>query len=92
MGIIEGSDNDIQVNIIPNPNHGTFKINILGINDDLDLYVINSNGAIVRHKKLINTNTPLFSLDFDMSNLSKGIYYFKFINNKIVHIEKVIVN
>jgi t-SNARE complex subunit (syntaxin) len=92
VGITEGSDNNIQVNIIPNPNNGTFKINILGINDDIDMYLINSNGVMVKHKKLINTNTPMFSKEFDLENIPKGLYYLKFVNNKIVHIEKMIVN
>jgi hypothetical protein len=92
IGITEGSDNDIQVNIIPNPNNGIFKINIWGINNDIDLYIINSSGITIKHKKLINSNTPVFSKEFDLNNIPKGIYYLKVYNNKLVHVEKLIIN
>ncbi len=92
VGVNENYDNGIQVNVVPNPNDGLFTVNIVGVLGDIELYIYNSSGATIEHKKLMNHNATKDALDFDLNKVNRGVYYLKLINNDQVFIEKLIIN
>ena len=72
-----------NVRVYPNPNNGEFAI--VGINESLDLYVLNTTGQTLLNLKA-NSDTKI-----DLTGFSKGIYYLKLVSGNSVKIEKIIV-
>ena len=72
------------INVYPNPAKDVVNINCVGMKD---IHIVNSLGQVVRQLK-VNTNM----LKIDISELAKGLYLLKLINNKnIMYNEKFIV-
>ena len=83
-------ESNVTYQIYPNPTNGVVTISINGINDDLDLQIINLQGKIIRAETLTN-HTPSFTQDIDLSKYAKGIYYIKLTNKSFTKVEKLVV-
>jgi len=71
------------VNIYPNPNTGFFHID--GINGKVDIQILNATGQLIR------VLTADQSIEINLSNFAKGIYYLKLVSENDIMIEKIIV-
>lgn len=80
-GIIESNLDNL--NIFPNPNTGLFSI--VGINEALEISVLNTTGQIIEN---MNVNQ---SVTIDLSKYSRGIYYLKLVSGSSVRMEKIII-
>ena len=89
VGINHTSSNDPDITISPNPSNGTFNISISGATDDIDLFIMNSSGQIIHQEKLINTVGNSIH-NIDISSISKGSYYLKFVTEKSILFRKVL--
>ncbi len=72
-----------NITIYPNPNAGLF--NIEGVNQKVDIQILNSTG------QLIKTLTTDQATEINLSNFAKGIYYLKLVSDKGIRIEKIII-
>jgi VWFA-related protein len=72
-----------NLSIYPNPNTGVF--NVTGINEPVVIHVLNTSGQMIES---LTTNQ---SIEINLSNLAKGIYYLKVISEQDVRIEKIII-
>jgi len=90
--IIASVENDnliSNINIIPNPNNGNFK---LQINENLlfeQLLIVDLNGNILFDYNLVNNQNKL-NENFDISNYAKGTYYL-ILKNSNYTISKTII-
>jgi hypothetical protein len=83
-------DNNIALNIYPNPNHGTFNIDVKYLkSSSLNIEIINSQGQVVYQSYI--TNIENFQNNLDISNFSKGIYLLKINNGGLIQTKKIIV-
>lgn len=74
VGIIEPVKNSGEFTTYPNPTSGLFTLSFLGIaNGSCDIKLYNLVGQIMLTKN-ISQNAGLNSVDFDISNMSQGIY------------------
>jgi len=90
-GIEDMVNNDIDINVFPNPNNGTFYVSIDGLtNNTFDLVIFNVNKQVVFKKKLKN-NSGKYNKQINISDFSKGIYYLKLVDGNNTRIEKIIV-
>lgn len=87
-GINDFTDNS-DINIFPNPSTGTFTISITGINDVVELTVINLQGQEVYTEKLNVTGN--YTKQIALSAYPKGIYFLKLMGGDVVRTEKVVV-
>ncbi len=87
IGIKEQSAKTYDVSLHPNPNNGTFTLEINGDIKNGELLVINSFGQKVHHQKVIpGTN------EINTSNLVQGFYHYILTENKIrVHTGKLLI-
>jgi len=69
--------------VYPNPNTGLFTVT--GINEPVVIHVLNTSGQMIES---LTTNQ---SIEINLSNLAKGIYYLKVISEQDVRIEKIII-
>jgi len=92
VNIDDISNMDIDVQVIPNPNNGLFKLELSGLQESVNCQILNSSGSLVHTQKLEVFGSDKRSIDFDYSDLSQGVYYIKLIGEKQVHIEKMIIN
>ncbi len=86
---INGSLNNVDMNIYPNPNNGRYTMTIEGVNGTVNMEVIDIAGQVVYREKL--EATANYSAQFDMSTLAKGVYYIKLTNNDGVKTQKLII-
>jgi hypothetical protein len=86
---INGSLNNVDMSIFPNPNNGQYTMTIDGVNGEINMEVIDIAGQVVYRERL--EATANFSAQFDMSTLAKGVYYIKLTNNDGVKTQKLII-
>ena len=86
---VNGSLNNVDMTIFPNPNNGQYTMTIDGVNGEINMEVIDIAGQVVYRERL--EATANFSAQFDMSTLAKGVYYIKLTNNDGVKTQKLII-
>ncbi len=86
---INGSLDNVNVSIFPNPNNGQFTLSIVGAEGNMNMEIVNLAGQVV-YVQSIEANSN-FSTDIDVSEFSTGVYYIKLSNNKGVKINKLII-
>jgi hypothetical protein len=69
--------------VYPNPNTGLFTVT--GIYDPVEIHVLNTSGQMIESFKANQ------SIEINLSNLAKGIYYLKVISELDIRIEKIII-
>jgi uncharacterized membrane protein len=76
-----------SISIYPNPSNGLFTISNTINTDKLEVTIINTLGQTVMIETAKNTN----QLSFDLSKMSKGIYYAKVTTNEGTQLFKLIL-
>jgi len=90
VGINNPENNDIFINISPNPSNGIFNIEISKIDEAVNMNILNIQGQVVKSKILRSqSNNSIFQLD--LSAYPKGIYLIEFSSNKFIKTEKIII-
>jgi hypothetical protein len=69
---MEGSADDVKLDVIPNPNNGLFHIfgNIYG---NIDEIIYNSLGELV-YSRNVNKTEDLYQTDLDLQGMAPGVY------------------
>jgi hypothetical protein len=76
-----------SMNVFPNPSNGQFTISNTINTDKMDVTIINTLGQTIMIETAKNTN----QLSFDLSKMSKGIYYAKVTTNEGTKLFKLIL-
>lgn len=88
-GVNEITDSN-GLQIFPNPNKGTFEINLQNvISEDLFIEIVNANGQLVYENQL--SKATLTSLKVDLSKCSKGMYFVKVQNANNLLAKKIVI-
>lgn len=69
---IQANLNQMAFNIYPNPNHGSFTVNINGVKETIRVEIYNSIGKLVHSEDILSTQTIY-------TNIADGIYYVKLV-------------
>lgn len=77
-----------KITIYPNPNEGVFNIDLGGIEEEVNIQVINSIGSIVLDKTIHSVKAH----QFDIQNQPIGVYFVKITSGNNVKAEKIIKN
>ena len=85
---IEDRNDNMHISVYPNPNAGVFTLEINGPKEDFNLEIMNVNGQLIQSEQI---NTDKFSKQYDLSNLSGGIYYIRLINEDMTKTQKLII-
>ena len=89
-GINENADSN-GLQIYPNPNKGTFGIQLQNlISEDLFIEIVNANGQLVYENHLNKANLP--NIKIVLSSCSKGLYVVKVQTENIIKVEKIVIN
>jgi hypothetical protein len=89
-GIDNTAPEIISVKIYPNPANNILNLEIdVNGSSDLTLEILNAQGMLMYNSKIVTDR--LFNETIDISGYSKGIYYLRIFNKRLVHISKVIV-
>ena len=84
------SENKININLYPNPNHGTFFMNIEGNENNFELFIYNHIGEIVYSQKNLQPNNEY---PISMEKNANGIYFAEIKqNNQLISTQKIILN
>lgn len=82
-------DKSMQTRIYPNPSNGLFNIQVNGsLSDIYTIEIYNHSGELVYGGRTLHSNNVI-----DLSNKSKGLYFYKIISTKdVVSVGKMVVN
>lgn len=84
-------ENDLGLEIVPNPNRGEFNLEIEGaVESDLVLEIINSNSKIC-HLQNYKLQDHKIKIPIKKDQLSEGTYFVRVTNDRIVKIKKLII-
>lgn len=89
VGIPGHENRGLSVNIMPNPNNGHFRVNIEGVESELNLALFGSDGSLIETRLINNTGTN--NMEFSLEDLPKGLYFIRIYNEKINLLNKVII-
>jgi hypothetical protein len=84
----EGLSPEMKVNLYPNPNHGSFKINLVNFESSASIRVYNVIGSVFYTSSLEQTSLN----DIDLPWLRNGIYFIKLSSGNKEFVKKIIVN
>ncbi len=86
---IQNYVSDQAISIYPNPNSGSFTLN-LDVNDEVVIKMVNALGEVFYLSEKINLNgQTIKTIELDLPN---GIYYFKVEGNRTNLIEKIVIS
>ncbi|HSG68117.1 MAG TPA: T9SS type A sorting domain-containing protein, partial [Bacteroidales bacterium] len=87
---IEESTGGSRFRIFPNPSSGLFNVEVSGLEGETDISVFSPSGIKVYQDEWHLKNEGS-NLEVDLSDLDRGMYYLRFLNGKITHTEKIII-
>lgn len=87
---IDITENAPSIKLFPNPNRGNFKFLISNFKSDIEMRILNIHGQLIR-KEILSVNTSPYTKEIDLSMMPKGIYFIQIRSNKMINIEKVVV-
>jgi C1A family cysteine protease len=93
IGITEYSDEDLQIQVLPNPTTGSFILQYKGINagQTSQITITNNLGQQLFTQQITLTSEE-YQQPFDLSGQPRGIYYVRVVTNNQVFVKKVIKN
>ena len=84
------SENKINISLYPNPNHGTFFMNIQGNENNFELFIYNHIGEIVYSQKNLQPNNEY---PISLGKNANGIYFAEIKqNNQLISTQKIVLN
>jgi hypothetical protein len=86
VSVNENDKTHLNVKIIPNPNNGRFSVSIGTPDLEIQYVLYSSNGLIIDRNTVKGAE-----IDFNLTDLPKGMYLLRLMNNKTNHLEKIIV-
>ena len=89
VGVGENYGDKMNVQIIPNPNRGSFKLSIADMENKLDIAIFSSDGGLIESHTLNNDGD--IEMEFNLTDLPKGLYFIRLYNDRTNLIEKVII-
>jgi len=88
---VENVKNLQDFNVYPNPNTGKFTLEIENItSEDFTLEIVNFLGQKV-FEKTLNPLSSEYSVQFDLSGYSKGLYFVKLQDTNTIKTERVVI-
>ncbi|HHT02845.1 MAG TPA: T9SS type A sorting domain-containing protein [Bacteroidales bacterium] len=81
-------DSKISISLYPNPTNDKVRIEIKGLNHNIDIIVYDINAKIINNCKYIISDKKL---EIDFNGVSSGIYYIKLCNKELNITKKIIV-
>jgi len=82
-------ENDIDVNVVPNPNTGVFSLYSRNeLNFDVDVRIFDATGRLVDERLMIDVSNKQ-DANFDISSLAKGMYSVVLTNHNYGFVQNV---
>jgi len=90
-GLNEIKEEDMNLTVVPNPNHGTFNFIINGMDqENLTMKIFNLQGKVLFTYHIGQLNGE-YSNKVDMSTFPEGIYFINIQNGKVNKTEKLVI-
>ena len=89
VGLWESHNDLMIVQIMPNPNKGSFKLSITGMEGKLEITIFSSYGSLIESHTLKNEGN--INMEFNLTELPKGLYFIRLYNDRINQLKKLII-
>ena len=85
---IDEFDVNENVKLFPNPTSGAFTLSITGLNEEINVYVMDITGRVVITPETFYSNQQE-SIELDITEFGKGVYMVVFQNNNMKHTRRI---
>lgn len=82
---------DMDISIAPNPSNGQFKLIVGEVYGEIEMIVLNEMGQLVYSDKINENNSGNYTKEFNLSNLNKGVYFVKLVNESSIKVERIVI-
>ena len=86
----EQLQNDVRIDMFPNPAKETLTVDIRNIQEYVDVQIINIQGQVIFTKRLTENNS-MIKTSLNLSSLDAGVYFVRFNNPVFSKTEKLVV-
>ena len=84
------SENEFNISLYPNPNHGNFNLNIRSAQNNFELTIVNPIGQMVYNQKNLQPN---IQYPISLGGDAKGVYFAQIKQqNQVISTQKLILN
>ena len=81
----------MSVNVYPNPNSGHFSLEIVGVNQEVNVAIMDFAGRLVLEQKLQDVQSDKLIQEFDLSSYERGIYFLRITQGEKVSYQRVVI-
>jgi len=89
---IDVYEGNLALDIYPNPTKGRFTLEVMSQDAaSFEYSIFNMAGKMLFQGHIDSDGKTMYSRDFDMSTMPKGVYFIRIQNNDIVKVERIII-
>jgi hypothetical protein len=89
-GLPEDPSAALNINVYPNPSDGRFNIEISGMENVMELFIVDYKGQLLYQDKVESENGEYLK-HLDISTYPKGIYFLKIVDDNVMRVEKIVI-
>jgi hypothetical protein len=89
---IHENDQESGIRVYPDPTRGLFTVEFENIRNYRELVILDARGQQVFRQDLSGLNAGFYQRQVDLSVQPRGIYLLKAINDRYIHLRKIVVN
>ncbi len=91
-GLNELETDKIKIDIFPNPSHnGQFNVEILGVKEDVEVWIIDFNGRIIAEDKIRYQGTDRLRKQYKLKESERGVYFIRLSTSEKVSYKRIIL-
>jgi hypothetical protein len=91
-GLNELDADGVKIRIFPNPSHnGQFKVEIDGLNKDVEVSIIDFNGRVILEDKIPYKNAFKLQKEFNIQGFERGVYFIRMATDEKVSYKRLIL-
>lgn len=83
-------EEEFHITVFPNPNNGAFSVMVPATTGTVELQVVDMTGKVIATKS-IQDGTIAHQVDFNLSDVVRGMYFIKVVANEQAYLQKVII-
>ncbi|NOR87483.1 MAG: T9SS type A sorting domain-containing protein, partial [Bacteroidales bacterium] len=90
--VAEIETDKMTINVYPNPNKGEFNIELIGINQEVEISIIDFAGRLIVEEKILDITEDKMIKHFNLNEYERGVYFLQITHGETVSYQKVVIH
>ncbi len=84
-------EEDVSINLYPNPNNGEFNLELAGIKDEVKISIIDFAGRLIMEERIMDITSDKLEKHYNLNNYERGVYFLKITYGESISYKKVVI-